>query len=50
MKKNKDLINKITFHFQDDDGKAVDFRGETVTFTIFFKSKVYNVLTSKQIH
>ena len=30
---NKSVLSHITFYFEDDDHKAVDFNGETVSFT-----------------
>ena len=30
---NKSVLSHITFYFDDDDHKAVDFNGETVSFT-----------------
>ena len=30
---NKSVLSHITFYFEDDDHKAVDFHGETITFT-----------------
>ena len=32
-KVNKSVLSHITFCFEDDDHKAVDFNGETITFT-----------------
>ena len=32
-KVNKSVLSHITFHFEDDDHKAVDFNGETISFT-----------------
>ena len=32
-KKNKSVLSHITFYFEDDDHKAVDFNGETISFT-----------------
>ena len=32
-KVNKSVLSHITFYFEDDDHKAVDFNGETVSFT-----------------
>ena len=32
-KVNKSVLSHITFHFQDDDYKSVDFNNETVSFT-----------------
>ena len=31
---NKSVLNTITFYLEDDDNKAVDFNGETLTFTL----------------
>ena len=33
-KVNKDKIGQITFYLEDDDGYSVNFKGETLTFTI----------------
>ena len=30
---NKSVLSHITFYFEDDDYKAVDFHGETISFT-----------------
>ena len=30
---NKSVLSHITFYFEDDDQKAVDFNGETISFT-----------------
>ena len=30
---NKSVLSHITFYFEDDDHKAVDFNGETISFT-----------------
>ena len=30
---NKSVLSHITFHFEDDDHKPVDFNGETISFT-----------------
>ena len=30
---NKSVLPHITFYFEDDDHKPVDFNGETITFT-----------------
>ena len=30
---NKSVLSHITFYFEDDDHKPVDFNGETITFT-----------------
>ena len=30
---NKSVLSHITFYFQDDDHKSVDFNGETISFT-----------------
>ena len=30
---NKSILSHITFYFEDDDYKAVDFNGETISFT-----------------
>ena len=30
---NKSVLSHITFYFEDDDYKAVDFNGETISFT-----------------
>ena len=30
---NKSVLSHITFYFEDDDHKAIDFNGETVSFT-----------------
>ena len=32
-KVNKSVLSHITFYFEDDDYKAVDFHGETISFT-----------------
>ena len=32
-KVNKSVLSHITFYFEDDDYKPVDFHGETITFT-----------------
>ena len=32
-KVNKSILSHITFYFEDDDHKPVDFNGETVSFT-----------------
>ena len=32
-KMNKSVLSHITFYFEDDDHKAVDFNGETISFT-----------------
>ena len=32
-KTNKSILTHITFYFEDDDYKPVDFHGETITFT-----------------
>ena len=32
-KANKSVLSHITFYFEDDDYKTVDFHGETITFT-----------------
>ena len=32
-KVNKSVLSHITFYFEDDDHKIVDFNGETVSFT-----------------
>ena len=32
-KVNKSVLSHITFYFEDDDHKAVDFNGETISFT-----------------
>ena len=32
-KVNKSVLSHITFYFEDDDHKLVDFNGETVLFT-----------------
>ena len=31
-KVNKSVLSHITFHFEDDDHKSVDFNGETISF------------------
>ena len=31
---NKSVLNTITFYFEDDNNKEVDFNGETLTFTL----------------
>ena len=31
---NKSILSHITFHFEDDDHKAVDFNGETISFFV----------------
>ena len=33
-KKNKSVLNTITFYLEDNDRKEVDFNGETLTFTL----------------
>ena len=33
-KKNKSVLNTITFYLEDNDHKEVDFNGETLTFTL----------------
>ena len=30
---NKSVLSHITFYFEDDDYKTVDFHGETISFT-----------------
>ena len=30
---NKSVLSHITFYFEDDDHKTVDFNGETISFT-----------------
>ena len=30
---NKSILSHITFYFEDDDHKPVDFHGETINFT-----------------
>ena len=30
---NKSVLSHITFYFEDDDHKSVDFNGETISFT-----------------
>ena len=30
---NKSILSHITFYFEDDDHKPVDFNGETISFT-----------------
>ena len=30
---NKSVLSHITFYFEDDDHEAVDFNGETISFT-----------------
>ena len=30
---NKSVLSQITFHFEDDDQKPVDFNNETISFT-----------------
>ena len=30
---NKSILSQVTFYFEDDDYKAVDFNGETISFT-----------------
>ena len=30
---NKSVLSHITFHFEDDDHKSIDFNGETISFT-----------------
>ena len=30
---NKSVLSHITFYFEDDDHKPVDFNGETISFT-----------------
>ena len=32
-KVNKSVLSHITFYFEDDDCKPVDFNGETISFT-----------------
>ena len=32
-KVNKSVLSHITFYFEDDDYKPVDFNGETISFT-----------------
>ena len=32
-KVNKSVLSHITFYFEDDDHKSVDFNGETISFT-----------------
>ena len=44
QQRNEKLIRNLTFYLEDDDGNAVDFRGETVTFTILLiKTEVQNI-------
>ena len=31
---NKSILNKITFHLEDNNNEEVDFNGETLTFTL----------------
>ena len=33
-KKNKSVLNTITFYLEDDNNEEVDFNGETMTFTL----------------
>ena len=33
-KKNKSVLNTITFHLEDDINEEVDFNGETLIFTL----------------
>ena len=33
LKKNKSVLSHITFYFEDDDYKPVDFHNETISFT-----------------
>ena len=33
-KRNKSVLNTITFYLEDDNNKEVDFNGETLTFTL----------------
>ena len=33
-KRNKSVLNTITFYLEDDDRKKIDFNGETLTFTL----------------
>ena len=33
-KKNKSVLNTVTFYLEDNDHKEVDFNGETLTFTL----------------
>ena len=33
-KKNKSVLNTITFYLEDDNNEGVDFNGETLTFTL----------------
>ena len=33
LKKNNSVLSHITFYFEDDDHKPVDFNGETITFS-----------------
>ena len=30
---NKSVLSHITFYFEDEDNKSVDFNGETISFT-----------------
>ena len=33
-KRNKSILNTITFYLEDDNNDEVDFNGETMTFTL----------------
>ena len=33
-KRNKSVLNTITFYLEDDNNEEVDFNGETLTFTL----------------
>ena len=33
-KRNKSILNTITFYLEDDENKEIDFNGETLTFTL----------------
>ena len=42
-KVNKENINNIVFHPEDDDSTVVDFNGETSTFReMLFKKKIFS--------
>ena len=48
-KNNKSVLSHITFYFEDDDHKPVDFNGETVSFTcqLIKIQNLYSKLYSK---
>ena len=43
-KTHKSVLSHITFYFEDDDHKPVDFNGETISFTCQLVKKYYSYL------